>query len=84
MRRGAFNAVAADICLHTEYIGMDLIIRGYREDDFPSICALERENSPGACKPEVFIRQAGVLFADTFLVAEYDGQVVGYTIGALV
>jgi ribosomal-protein-alanine N-acetyltransferase len=63
---------------------MDLIIRGYREDDFPSICALERENSPGACKPEVFIRQAGVLFADTFLVAEYDGQVVGYTIGALV
>jgi len=63
---------------------MDLIIRGYREDDFPSVCALERENSPGDCKPEVFIRQAGVLFADTFLVAECDGQVVGYTIGALV
>ncbi|PKL61305.1 MAG: N-acetyltransferase [Methanomicrobiales archaeon HGW-Methanomicrobiales-2] len=63
---------------------MDLVIRGYREEDFRSVSALERENSPGDCKPEVFIRQAGVLFADTFLIAECDGNVVGYTIGALV
>ena len=59
---------------------MDLMIRGYREPDFRSVSALERENSPGDCKPEVFIRQAGVLFPDTFLVAEYGGRVVGYTI----
>jgi ribosomal-protein-alanine N-acetyltransferase len=67
-----------------KYTGMDLMIRGYREPDFRSVSALERENSPGGCKPEVFIRQAGVLFPDTFLVAEYGGRIVGYTIGALV
>lgn len=59
-------------------------IRGYTEPDFSSVCAIEQQNSPEGCKPEVFIRQAGVLFADTFLVAECDGRVVGYTIGALV
>lgn len=63
---------------------MDPMIRGYREDDFRSVAALERENSAEDCKPEVFIRQAGVLFADTFLVAERTGRIVGYTIGALV
>jgi ribosomal-protein-alanine N-acetyltransferase len=63
---------------------MDLTIREYRDEDFQAVCALERENSPGDCKPEVFVRQAGALFADTFLVAECDGQTVGYTIGALV
>ncbi|KLK88236.1 GCN5 family acetyltransferase [Methanoculleus sediminis] len=63
---------------------MDLTIRGYVDTDFPAVCALERENSPQGCKPEVFIRQAGVLFGDTFLVAEHDGKVAGYTIGALV
>ncbi|MCM2466440.1 GNAT family N-acetyltransferase [Methanoculleus oceani] len=63
---------------------MDPMIRGYRDEDYPAVCALERENSPEGCKPEVFIRQAGVLFADTFLVAECGGKVVGYTIGALV
>ena len=63
---------------------MGLTIRRYLDTDFRPVSALERENSPGDCKPEVFIRQAGVLFADTFLVAECVGQVVGYTIGALV
>lgn len=63
---------------------MDLIIRKYHEEDFSPVSLLERENSGGDCKPEVFIRQAGVLFAETFLIAECDGEVVGYTIGALV
>lgn len=63
---------------------MDLVIRQYCKEDFTSVCDLERENSPQGCKPEVFIRQAGVLFADTFLVAECGGEVIGYTIGALV
>lgn len=63
---------------------MNLTIRGYRDEDFPVVCDLERENSPGDCKPEVFVRQAGALFADTFLVAECGERVVGYTIGALV
>ena len=63
---------------------MDLIVRGYCREDYPAVCAIERENSPGSCKPEVFIRQAGILFTDTFLVAECAGRIVGYTIGALV
>ena len=63
---------------------MDLTIREYRDGDFAAACGLERENSPNGCKPEVFVRQAGVLFAGTFLVAECDGRTVGYTIGALV
>ncbi|ABN57867.1 MULTISPECIES: GNAT family N-acetyltransferase [Methanoculleus] len=63
---------------------MALTIRGYFDTDFASVSALERENSPEGCKPEVFIRQAGVLFAGTFLVGECGGRVVGYTIGALV
>ncbi|HOI58949.1 MULTISPECIES: GNAT family N-acetyltransferase [unclassified Methanoculleus] len=63
---------------------MDVNVRGYRDADYPAVCDLERENSPEGCKPEVFIRQAGVLFADTFLVAECAGAIAGYTIGALV
>jgi ribosomal-protein-alanine N-acetyltransferase len=63
---------------------MEPTIRGYRDTDFLAVCDLERENSPSGCKPEVFIRQAGVLFAGTFLVAESGGEVAGYTIGALV
>ncbi len=81
---GRPGAVASFFTPHDEYTGMDLMIRGYHESDFRSVCALERENSAGDCKPEVFIRQAGVLFTDTFLVAECDGRIVGYTIGALV
>ncbi len=78
------GAAASFFARHDRYIGMDLMIRGYCEEDFPGVSALERENTAGDCKPEVFIRQAGVLFADTFLVAERDGRIVGYTIGALV
>lgn len=63
---------------------MEPTIRGYRDTDFLAVCDLERENSPSGCKPEVFIRQAGVLFAGTFLVAESGGEVAGYTIGAFV
>lgn len=63
---------------------MEPMIRGYLDEDFPVVCALERENSPKGCKSEVFVRQAGVLFADTFLVMECGGEVAGYTIGALV
>lgn len=63
---------------------MEPTIRGYCDTDFSAVCDLERENSPNGCKPEVFVRQVGVLFAGTFLVVEFGGEVVGYTIGALV
>ncbi len=63
---------------------MDLIIRKYREEDLLAVSLIGRENSPGDCKPGVFVRQAGVLFAETFFVAECDGEVAGYIIGALV
>jgi ribosomal-protein-alanine N-acetyltransferase len=63
---------------------MNGTIRRYREEDFAAVCAIERENSAGDCKPEVFVRQASVLFSETFLVAEAEGRPIGYTIGALV
>jgi [ribosomal protein S18]-alanine N-acetyltransferase len=60
------------------------VIRRYRDSDFSGVCVLERENSPGDCKPEVFVRQASVLYAETFIVAEESGAILGYTVGALV
>lgn len=63
---------------------MGLIIRKYGEEDLLPVSLIERENSPSDCKPGVFIRQAGILFAETFFVAECDGEVAGYTIGAFV
>lgn len=65
-----------------EYVGMNRTIRQYRDADFPRVCALERENTPGECKPAVFVRQAGVLFPTTFFVAEKGGAIIGYTVGA--
>ncbi len=61
---------------------MDQIIRQYRDSDYSMICSLEKANIPGECKPAVFIRQAGILFPETFLVADRDGEIIGYTIGA--
>ncbi len=63
---------------------MDHAIRLYQDADYQALCALEQENSPGECKPAVFVRQAGVLFPTTFFVAETEGAIVGYTIGARV
>ncbi|RXE57285.1 hypothetical protein ABH15_04060 [Methanoculleus taiwanensis] len=63
---------------------MTLTIRRYRESEYTALCSLEEANTPGECKPAVFIRQAGVLFPETFLVADRDGEVIGYTIGARV
>jgi len=63
---------------------MNVRIREYLDGDFQAVCEIDMENSPEGCRSEVFIRQAGVLFAGSFLVAECDGRVAGYTIGALV
>ncbi|MCC7565822.1 MAG: GNAT family N-acetyltransferase [Methanomicrobiaceae archaeon] len=63
---------------------MDCTIRQYAERDFAALCDFERALSPRECKPAVFIRQSGVLFPDTFFVAEKNGAIVGYSIGAFV
>jgi len=64
--------------------GMDIIIRHYHESDFGAVCAIEGEGLHEPYTQAVFIRQAGELFPDTFFVAECDGAVAGYAIGALV
>ncbi len=61
---------------------MDHAIRLYRDADYRALCSLEQKNSPGECKPAVFVRQAGVLFPTTFFVADREGAIIGYTIGA--
>ncbi|MDN7025532.1 GNAT family N-acetyltransferase [Methanoculleus sp. FWC-SCC1] len=61
---------------------MDPAIRLYQDADYAALCSLEQKNTPGECKPAVFVRQAGVLFPTTFFVAEKGGAIIGYTIGA--
>lgn len=65
---------------------MALIIRKYSDGDFSAVCAIEGAecSEPEPYSQAVFIRQAGLLFPDTFLVAESGGEIIGYTIGAVV
>ena len=63
---------------------MVLIIRKYSDGDFSAVCAIEGAECSEPYSQAVFIRQAGVLFPDTFLVAESGGEIIGYTIGAVV
>jgi len=59
----------------------DSVVRPYRDDDFSTVCLLEAEERPEPYTQAVFIRQAGELFSGTFLIAEQNGTVIGYTIG---
>jgi ribosomal protein S18 acetylase RimI-like enzyme len=57
-------------------------VRPYVDDDFPTVWALERSRDPGGYASAVTVRQAAVLWPGTLLVADEDGEVVGFTIGA--
>jgi ribosomal protein S18 acetylase RimI-like enzyme len=62
---------------------MGALIRPFRQDDFPRVCLLEM-GEKGAFYPAcVFIRQASVLYPETFLVALEDSEPAGYCIGAV-
>jgi ribosomal-protein-alanine N-acetyltransferase len=62
---------------------MGTLIRAFEERDFEAICLLEQGGKGSAYSSAVFVRQASVVFSPWFFVAERDGEVLGYGIGAL-
>jgi ribosomal protein S18 acetylase RimI-like enzyme len=60
---------------------MPIIIRKYTDADFGSVFALEGGMRREPYTQAVFIRQAACLFPSTFLVADKEGEVIGYAIG---
>ncbi len=61
----------------------DSLIRLFKGEDFSGISLLEIEEKGARYPSSVFIRQASVLYPSTFLVAELNGNLAGYCIGAL-
>lgn len=61
---------------------MGWTVRPFRDADFPAIWALERVRDAEGYASAVTIRQAAVLWPVTLLVADEDGEAVGFTIGA--
>ena len=61
---------------------MEWTVRPYRETDFPAVWALERVRDPEGYASAVTVRQAAALWPATILVADEDGEAVGFTIGA--
>lgn len=60
---------------------MDVKTRCFEERDYESICSLNGMRIPGGYHGNVFIRQASVLFPQTFLVAERGEDIIGFVIG---
>jgi ribosomal-protein-alanine N-acetyltransferase len=58
-------------------------IRPFDESDFYAICLLEQGSKGSPYSSTVFIRQAAVIFSPWFFVAEKEGDIQGYGIGAL-
>jgi ribosomal-protein-alanine N-acetyltransferase len=65
-----------------ETIMMHVSVRRYQEHDYSRVCALNSMRIPGGYHGAVFVRQASVLFPATFLVADRNGEVIGFIIGA--
>jgi len=63
---------------------MGVVIRGFEERDFDAVVALEQGEKRNRYGAAVFVRQSAALYPETFLVAENDRTVVGYTVGAVV
>jgi [ribosomal protein S18]-alanine N-acetyltransferase len=61
---------------------MDVVIRGFEERDFDAVVALEQGEKRNRYRAAVFVRQSAALYPQTFLVADNDETVVGYTVGA--
>lgn len=60
---------------------MATVIRPYRNDDFETVMAIERGEDGSDYQSAVFVRQAGVLFPQTFFVLEHEGTAAGFTVG---
>lgn len=63
---------------------MATVIRPYRDDDFESLVPIERAGNGSDYQSAVFVRQAGVLFPQTFFVLEHEGRAAGFTVGGCV
>jgi ribosomal-protein-alanine N-acetyltransferase len=62
---------------------MGSLIRPFQPEDFPGVWLLELGEKGARYPASVFIRQASVLFPQTFLVAIVDNTPAGYCIGAV-
>lgn len=62
---------------------MGWTVRPFRDADFAAVWALERVRDSEGYASAVTIRQAAALWPATFLVADEDGEAVGFTIGAV-
>ncbi len=62
---------------------MSTLIRPFGERDFDAVCLLEEGRKGSPYSSAVFIRQASVIFSPWFFVAEWEGDIRGYGIGAL-
>jgi [ribosomal protein S18]-alanine N-acetyltransferase len=63
---------------------MDISIRAYADADFSAVQVLEEGRMRNPYSAAIFVRQAAELYPETFLVMESRGDVIGYTVGALV
>jgi len=63
---------------------MTTVIRPFKDDDFEALMPIERGDNGSNYQSAVFVRQAGVLFPQTFLVLEHDGRAAGFTVGGFV
>jgi len=64
--------------------GPGLLIRPYRDGDFPEVAGLESAGIHERYRSAVFVRQMGALSPATFLVAELDTVIVGFTVASIV
>jgi ribosomal-protein-alanine N-acetyltransferase len=62
---------------------MCLLIRLFEQRDFDTVCRFDAIRSGSMYGSAVFIRQASVVFSPFFFVADLEGNVGGYGIGAL-
>ncbi|MEN6341376.1 MAG: GNAT family N-acetyltransferase [Methanospirillum sp.] len=57
-------------------------VRPFSDADFPAVWALERVRDAEGYASAVTVRQAAALWPATLLVADEDGEVVGFTLAA--
>lgn len=60
---------------------MATVIRPYLDGDFETVMAIERGEDGSAYQSAVFVRQAGVLYPQTFFVLEHEGTAAGFAVG---
>jgi ribosomal protein S18 acetylase RimI-like enzyme len=61
---------------------MGVVIRSYEDGDFDAVVSLEQGRKRNRYGAAVFIRQSAALYPHTFLVAEGEEMIVGYTVAA--